>query len=307
MNNTEEIGIVVLNYNNAKETIKLVNNLILNLDNSFKIIIIDNNSKDKEVLNKYSEENNFDQLIDIKSNIINDKSRVLFYFSDQNKGYAGGNNLGLSYCINNSMNYAFILNPDVIVSDFEVFNILVHFLKRNNEAGIVSPKVIMPNGKTQGVFHRIGNTLSLINFLFPISTFFIKLYRLIELKLVGYNSVYTTIGCFYALNLIIIKKINYLDERTFLYLEEQIIAEKLKLSNYKFCYLPQISIIHDHNYEKTPVLNPYFEESYNYYINNYLKLSKLSQHIYKISKKHRDSLSNFLYTFASLLSKIFNR
>lgn len=99
--------IVVLNYNNHEDTIECLNSL-KKINDSFTTVLIDNKSSD-------------DSVIEIKNWIKNDdyfnSKNLNFILSDENNGYASGNNLGIRHALkDNSCEYIWIINNDITVT-----------------------------------------------------------------------------------------------------------------------------------------------------------------------------------------------
>ena len=127
------IGIVILNYNSSKLILKLLKDLE-DIKEVKKIIIVDNNSQDDSV--------------ETLRKIINEK--IILIENDENRGYSAGNNIGIKYLIKNfrEIEYITILNPDIEISNKNIFIILKSFLEKNKEAGIIAPLMFL-NGKYQ--------------------------------------------------------------------------------------------------------------------------------------------------------------
>ena len=87
----QNLSIVIVTFKSEK----VIHKCILSIDNSIKIIVIDN-SNNKE----------------FKEEIENKYKNVTCYLSPKNLGMGAGNNLGIEYA---QTDYAFILNPDVIL------------------------------------------------------------------------------------------------------------------------------------------------------------------------------------------------
>ena len=130
-------GIVILNYNDYENTIQMLNQIkdYTCLD---KIVIVDNCSTDQSVE---------------KLKVYENKKIVLLEASE-NKGYASGNNLGLSYLEKNtSCEIAIISNPDIVVSE-SVLKELIHDMKTHADISFLGPKVL-----EMVIFLKVGNFL----------------------------------------------------------------------------------------------------------------------------------------------------
>ena len=102
------VVLLLLNYNDYKTTIEFLLK-VKEYNTISKIIVIDNKSTDKslEELNKF----------------VNDKIDVIC--TDKNGGYGYGNNFGAKYAEKKyNPNYFIISNPDVIVEEETIINIL---------------------------------------------------------------------------------------------------------------------------------------------------------------------------------------
>ncbi|WP_156907912.1 glycosyltransferase family 2 protein [Desulfovibrio cuneatus] len=127
----KKISPIVLNYNNAKDTIECVSSLLLSNTTPHSIIIIDNKSTDASCAEITEWLVTISHPVDIEEqktpwlptsgsqvwafthplNI-----RILLVAAKSNKGYAAGNNIGLSICFKEGADAAWILNNDTIVA-----------------------------------------------------------------------------------------------------------------------------------------------------------------------------------------------
>jgi hypothetical protein len=279
--------LIILNYNHAKDTICLVSTLLKNLDKAYQIFIIDNNSADIRELEYFSSQNKAIVINGIPTEIRNEffNSRIILIKLTENGGYAKGNNVGLRLADKMGYEYAFIINPDVQIIDFSVFDKLINILQKKNNVAIAAPKVLSPidNKKYTKPFIDIDSSYILYAIFYPISPIFIKIKKKYEVFFLGYNYVFSVIGCFFALNIKLWNDVGYFDENTFLYIEEQIISKKLKLKGYKIVFVPTLNIIHNHIYEKSLSTNQFFIKSKEYYDNNYDKLSPFKKKLLNYS------------------------
>jgi hypothetical protein len=291
----DRIALVILNYNQTEDTINLCSSLLDNLEQKYSVFIVDNNSNDSHKLQQFVETNkglsiSFNH-IPLRTHKID---RLLLITSQQNFGYAKGNNIALRLAHTGGFQYAFIINPDVLIKDFKVFDSIVSIFKSSKKKiGIAGPSLILPDGSLQRPsFHRKDFGLVLLNFLYPFSSCFFKLRHKIELKQQGYFSTYFVIGCFFGLNLRIWHECNFFDENTFLYHEEAIIAERLRKIDAIVIHVPSLSVIHNHTYvPEWGNNNQSFLESKKYYEKNYLNLSRFSKIAIRFSEYYKKPLN----------------
>lgn len=116
-----KVGIVVLNYNGAEDTLKCIASLKSLSYRNYEIWIIDNSSRE--------------------SGILANSNLDFFYIRNpENLGFAAGNNVGISLALQRGADYIFILNNDTVVHP-EVILQLVEVAEKDKEIGIVGPKI----------------------------------------------------------------------------------------------------------------------------------------------------------------------
>lgn len=228
-------GIVILNYNSYELSCKLVQK-VLGFKKLGKVVLIDNNSND-----------NFDQFVSEN----NQDGKIYYVKNSENSGYAAGNNIGLRYLYNSGYKVGFIANPDADFSEDTVDKIY-NFLASNLDYGVVSCK------RTIGKTGKTGQYWDIPTFkdcLFE-SVYFGR--KKMSSKFANYfervwndkNSQYYDVevvgGAFFGCNLDIMNEVNYMDEKTFLWYEENILAYKLKKAGYKEALLLNCSYVHNH-------------------------------------------------------------
>lgn len=285
----ERIAILILNYNSAAITINNAKHLC-KLSNKIKIIIIDNCSTD----------NSLELLHETLDNILN----VYIIENPENKGYACGNNVGFRYIDANFIyvDAVVIMNPDIFVNELSTFKRLYLSLISEEKLAIITTQTIY-----NGVYRQpndFGWQLLTKRYMMFSGTIAGKLLapnlRYTKLNLVnGYMS-YIDIaqGCFFMVKLDIMRKIQYLDENTFLYAEEAILGKKLRDLGYKEAVLLNEFIHHDHTVKNKSLIKKEsklfdmkcFYQSRKYYILNYSD----SSYLYKIFAKTFLNIDYFL-------------
>jgi N-acetylglucosaminyl-diphospho-decaprenol L-rhamnosyltransferase len=217
-----EIGIILLNHKSSYFLESLYSNISDNISIDFDkwlFLIVDNSIDNNEsiIIRKFA----------------NNKKNVKVIFSKVNKGYAHGNNLGLNYLYEHKINYGLIINPDIIFLTPNFFYDFLNIIKTNESICIVGPKLIDSYGKEISLISKMNIINAVIDYNPKYSDSISK-------------NVYATIGCCLFIDILKFKQINFLDERTFLYREEQILAEKLIKNKMLWFVIPGINVIHNH-------------------------------------------------------------
>ena len=115
------VSIITINYNGQKDTCELIDSLPLE-DKSIEVIMVDNASKEDEA-----------------TIIANRYPQVKVIRSEQNLGFAGGNNLGIKAA---QGKYLFFINNDVILKpQTSDIRHLISRLETDDKIGAVCPKI----------------------------------------------------------------------------------------------------------------------------------------------------------------------
>ncbi|OOC44211.1 glycosyltransferase family 2 protein [Thermosipho sp. 1074] len=227
------VSVVILNYYQSNLVERLLKNLEKQNYKNIKIIIVDNSVEvsERSKLEKLKSMYGFDLI-----------------FNEENIGYAKGNNVGLDLAYRIGAKYALVLNPDVEISEQFFVNKFVQFMENHKEYAMIGPKVFDSSGNLVRIYFHDENSFwrLLTGNIFDILFFKLKKKKFID-RSSGFIDVFRIYGCCMFLNLEVFKKIGFFDEQTFLYEEENIIAEKLKKSGYKIAYLFNVSVVHKHN------------------------------------------------------------
>ena len=118
MQNECNLSIITINYNGIKETCELIESIPFSDD--LEVIVVDNASKEDE------------------ASIISERyPHVKVIRSNNNLGFAGGNNLGIKEA---KGKYIFLINNDTILKDFNI-EPLIRRLQSSDKIGIVCPKL----------------------------------------------------------------------------------------------------------------------------------------------------------------------
>ncbi len=255
-----KIAAVILNYVSWMDTLEEVDVCKKKLGlHSQDIIVVDNCSPNEsaENLEKASKDN------------------FVFIRSLRNGGYAAGNNIGLKHAYENGYEYALVINNDIIVEDDHLLNKLVAVFEKDKTVGAISPNIYSPEGH---LFNRDSVKPSFWDFTLGQLNYKRKGRKVVDLG--GFGYVYRPQGCCMMLKLDVVDAVGYMDETTFLYCEEFILAEKMLSLGYKCACCLNASIIHNHSKVvkssiKLKKIISISNESFAYYLKKYRRFNAL--------------------------------
>lgn len=226
MNNNrkfKKVSIILLNYNTSNDLIECINSLE-NIDYpNYEIIVIDNCSNKNEIrkLESYLEK----------------REKCIFIKNDKNTGFAGGNNLGIKYALENKTDYILLLNSDTLVNE-NFLSVLVDTAEKDKEnIAMVTGKILYyPN--VEKVWYGGGYI--------DWGKFIGKHYGEGEYDNGQYNeikSITFSSGCLMLINASLNFE-KYLPEEYFMYYEDVDYCAKILNNGFKIMYNPNAVIYH---------------------------------------------------------------
>lgn len=275
----KKIVFLILHYYTIEDTIKCIESIEKLEYKNKEIVIVDNASpngtgeilKDKYKVNK----------------------NIHIILSKQNLGFANGNNLGFRYAKEN-LNPDFIVmcNNDTIIIEEDFINIV---LKKYKEYGysVLGPKILLKNNKVNKLYFKLPTVEEFKKEIkyFKRMLFFNYLHienilRTIKHKLIKQNDKENNKGtdefqqniilhgCFLVFSPIYIEKFDGLDDRTFMYREEELLAIRLLKNDMISIYCPDIQIYHD-EYGATRAVSKANYKKNRFFYKNQLKSCKI--------------------------------
>lgn len=222
-NNKPKVLIVILNYGTYDLTLQLIKKLSDLSYKEYDIFVVDNCSPNESA--KVLEENS-------------QGMNYIFYANKTNAGYAAGNNIGIRYAYEHGYEYTWILNNDVIILNQNVLEHMISIIQKQDQVAVIGPKIISRDNTVCAPYCRRPTFKSL--------TYGIAAERNYRRK---YNDtprkVYRVYGCCMLLDTKVLHEVDYMDERTFLYGEEDILAERLLNKGYIAYYDPEVCVKHN--------------------------------------------------------------
>ena len=260
MSTINEVAVVILNYKSWRDTLNEIDMCHKEIGIDYEnIIVVDNASpnESKEELKK------------------NSQLGYRFIYSTENNGYASGNNIGLKYAFNNGYKYALILNNDILFNDKEFLKKLLEVVDKDNKLAVVNPDVYSPSGY---LFNRDAKRPNLFDYTVGMYLYKKRGRNIQDIDKYGY--VYRPQGCCMLVDLNKLNQVDYLDDSTFLYYEEVILAERLLNKGFRCACCTDTSIIHNHSttVKSSFELNEIIKiknKSFSYYLKEYRHYSNL--------------------------------
>lgn len=238
-----EISFVFVNYNTYEHLIKSIDS-ILNLESriQIEIIVVDNNSPDKNSL--YDFEKKF--------------KNVKIIYNKKNEGFGKACNIGASA---SDSPYVCFVNPDILfLNDF--FQEIIDFVKKNDSAGTVGVSLLNSDGSPQYSFNDFPDIKWEIAEFFGNSEFLIQQ----KLKKIGENpvSIDWVIGAFMFMRKIVFNEVSGFDSDYFLYYEDTDLQRRIRSKGYINYLLPYIKLIHG---TKSSIQGDEGNKAYNFLMN----------------------------------------
>lgn len=227
------LPIILVNYNSTDETILCIKSILSSSNRDFKIIIVDNNSSHSE----------YEKLIRFNDSLSNiDKDKLIIIKSSVNKGFAYGNNLGISFCLRNFSDWDFIwiLNNDTVIHGDSINQLLDYSKIIDSKCGIWghlllyldNPSIIQAAGGRYSKFLGRG---------YNINAYCPNLTRYAHPKKIDY-----IIGASMIVRKQFIEDVGMMNEEYFLFFEELDWIERGKKKGWSINYNPSINILHAH-------------------------------------------------------------
>ncbi len=227
-----KISIIIINYNTFTLTSNCIRSVIEQTHGiDCEIILVDNASTECDA-----------------GDFLKEFSSVKLIRSEMNGGFACGNNLGIEKATGN---YFLLLNSDTVLQEDSISK-AVEYMQQHIEAGVLGCRMTYTNGKVQYSARRFRSIswelLDLFRFI-PWSMSYKKRSKRMLGKYFRHDE---NMGCdwvngaFFLFTRKVVEQLpgKKLDERFFMYGEDQLWCEQIKTLNYKILFYSQTTIIH---------------------------------------------------------------
>ncbi|MEK7580965.1 MAG: glycosyltransferase family 2 protein [Patescibacteria group bacterium] len=225
-------AVIVLNYKGAQNTIDCIISLkesISITNHNVQIIVVENGSNDgsKEKLQKLK--------------------GIKLLVNNKNLGYSGGNNVGIKYALSAGFGYVIVINNDTIVEK----NFINALLADTADAQIITPKIYFAKGyefhekryndKEKGkIIWYAGGKIDWDN----IIGVHIGVDEVDSGQFNNKASIDFATGACMCISASVFNKIDFLEEKYFLYLEDMDFSVRAKKAGFKIIFEPKAIIWH---------------------------------------------------------------
>lgn len=207
----EKVAIVILSYNNVKDTVECIKSIYSNIErNLFEIFLIDNSTDEYYLKN------------------IESKVNVYFSAKVNNNGYSHGNNVGIRKAISLNFKYIMILNNDTIVTR-DCLQKLIDKVNNDENIGIVAP--LIKRYSDNKIWSSGGSYRKLL-----------CNYQMTSKYITSDAECEFLTGCCFLAKSILFQNIGLLKEDYFMYNEDSEFCHRLKMYGYKN-YLVKNSVV----------------------------------------------------------------
>lgn len=226
------IAIIILNYNSSADCRKCIGFLKQQKGVEAEIVVVDNCSRedDRKAVESVCKEEG-----------------CTFIANNENRGYNAGNNVGLRYAAEKGYEYALIANPDMEFPQNDYLLKLAEKMQSDEEIVVCGSDIIGADGIHQSPMGKEGNWRNSFGWIKDI------LYR--KQKNEAYDFIdnhkeshycHKVSGCCFMIRTDFLKKINFFDEKVFLYCEEAILSRQVEIAGKKMYYLATAQAVHRH-------------------------------------------------------------
>lgn len=212
----KKVAVILVNWNGFSITVDCIESLLKLTFTDFDVIVVDNASTDNS------------------SSLLKEKfPQIVIIQSPENTGFAGGNNQGIAYAINQSYQYALILNNDTLVAP-DLLDLLVAEIEKEPNTAAVQPKIYFNHNKT-----KIWNGGSFYQPFTGITYTHTKPYNS-QLP----SKVDWVTGCAFLVKTKVLKEVGSFAANFFMYYEDVDLSFRIVQAGYTLRYCPSTFVYH---------------------------------------------------------------
>lgn len=175
-------------------------------------------------------------------------AKIIYIHNPSNPGFGSAHNIAIKKAIESNSKYHFIVNPDVHF-DNSIISVMINYMERNEKIGMMMPQILNMDGTVQNLPKLLPSPFSILwrKLKKPAKTYrkFINRYELRDIPEKQIYNAPILSGCFTLLNLEVIKKVGFYDDRFFMYFEDWDLSRRVH-KYYRTIYFPLVSVYHEY-------------------------------------------------------------
>lgn len=221
------VSISVVTYNSGRHIGGLLSSLIEHTKGvDYHIYVVDNGSTDNTL--EIIQQKEYNQVTLIKN--------------EKNLGYGSGHNKAIEV---SQSQYHLIINPDVKINE-DVVSKLVGYLDDNQDIGLVTPKILHPDGQLQVLPKKDPKFIYLLarRINLPFLRKFRHEYEMLDKDADSTFDIEFSTGAFMFLRKTLLKKVGGFDERYFMYFEDADLTREIR-QYARVVYNPDYVVYHE--------------------------------------------------------------
>ena len=244
MNVLPKVDIVLVNYNNQKDTIECLKSINGIEYFNYEVIVVDNASANVDELCNYCEHND-----------------IIFIVAKNNNGFSSGNNIGIKIALDRAADFVLLLNNDTLVEPDFLSNLIAAYY-RNQNIGIVGGRIYFNSDRSKlwyagGEISFTGGYVNHFGYMHSIN----KEYNTEK------NVTFIT-GCLMLIPAKVFKEVGLLSEEYFLYSEDADYCCRVMDAGYSLLYAPSAVIYHKVGAAsgKNSIITQYYSSRNDFYL-----------------------------------------
>lgn len=196
---------------------------------------------------------------------------VEYIYLNKNVGYGAAHNVAISRAKIESTYHA-VLNPDISFAS-SIIDVAYFYMEKNSEVGLLSPRIIFPDGRPQNMCRLLPTPFDLIarrfipDLLKPLFKKSSQNYLLQGLDFGKTQNIPNLPGSFMFIRTSVFDDVGGFDETFFMYLEDIDLTRRIH-TKYKTEFYPEITISHtleQGSYKSKKLLKYHIRSAINYF------------------------------------------